>query len=360
MNFIDVIFFQAELAPEKLAILAEGHVISYGQLAHGIVSARGRLAMAGLRQGHTVGLVVAHPIDHFILICALRRLKVTSASIGKEIDAYLDNIRFDAVLADRIEPIVSRKQPGARLLLVTTAWFQDEVTFSVAERTGRHDPDPDWVCRVAWVENQVAKTTARALEAQLTAYCLAAPPDWERMISVSGLQSLAGLLHALTALWLGRTVCFADTTIARNVIVAYRHHYLVAATHEIDPLLTQQATDFIALALRGAFVTGQRFPAAMMAKCLETISTDTIVSYTHPALGIIAYGAAGRMKDVEGAAGFVAPWIELEVLAPDRAPLAAGAEGELRFRARGDQADVGWTYPGQRARLMANNLLVIC
>jgi hypothetical protein len=107
-------------------------------------------------------------------------------------------------------------------------------------------------------------------------------------------------------------------------------------------------------------VTGQRFPAAMMAKCLETISTDTIVSYTHPALGIIAYGAAGRMKDVEGAAGFVAPWIELEVLAPDRAPLAAGAEGELRFRARGDQADVGWTYPGQRARLMANNLLVIC
>ena len=36
MNFIDVIFFQAELAPEKLAIVAEGHVISYGRLAQGI------------------------------------------------------------------------------------------------------------------------------------------------------------------------------------------------------------------------------------------------------------------------------------------------------------------------------------
>jgi hypothetical protein len=115
------------------------------------------------------------------------------------------------------------------------------------------------------------------------------------------------LLHALTALWLGRTVCFADATIARNVTVAYRYHYLVAATHEIDPLLIQQTTDFMALGLRGAFVTGQRFSTVMVARYLETISTNTTVSYTHPALGIVAYGAAGRMKHVEGAAGFVAP-----------------------------------------------------
>jgi hypothetical protein len=84
----------------------------------------------------------------------------------------------------------------------------------------------------------VIKTTSRALEAQLTAYCLAALPDWERMISVVALHTVAGLLHGLTALWLGRTVCLADAAIARKLIVAYKHHYLVAGTSDLDPILT--------------------------------------------------------------------------------------------------------------------------
>ena len=53
MNCLDVIFFQAELAPEKLALVAQGTVVSYGRLAHGIVSAQRRLAAAGVREGHT-------------------------------------------------------------------------------------------------------------------------------------------------------------------------------------------------------------------------------------------------------------------------------------------------------------------
>jgi hypothetical protein len=63
--------------------------------------------------------------------------------------------------------------------------------------------------------------------------------------------------------------------------------------------------------------------------------------------------------------GFVAPWVELQVLGDDGAPAAPGQEGELRFRDRGDQTgvrpskDAGWIYPGQRARLMTNNVLAI-
>ena len=44
MNCLDVIFFQAELTPEKLAVVAQGTVVSYGRLAHGIVSSQRRLA----------------------------------------------------------------------------------------------------------------------------------------------------------------------------------------------------------------------------------------------------------------------------------------------------------------------------
>jgi hypothetical protein len=383
MNCLDVIFFQAEIAPEKLAIVAQGTVVSYGRLAHGIVSVQRRLAAAGLREGQTVGLHIAHPIDHFIMACALYRLRVASASINAAPDTYLDEVPFDAVLADRINPLVSSKQPAAKVFLVDTSWFRDKVTFSVAQRTrSARDPNSDWVCRLTCFPDDPrqppVKTTARAFEAQLTTYCLSALPDWERMISVVGLHTLAGFAFGMTALWLGRTLCLAEAAIARNLIVAYKHHYLVATTHEIDPMVTQQATDFMALpALRGAFVAGQRFAPGLVTRCLETISSGAILSYSHPMLGIIAYGAAARIKDIEGAVGFVAPWVEVQVVrevvrqkdgrsgGTPRMPLSPGQEGELRFRDRGDQTgtrptdDAGWIYPGQRARLMKNNLLVM-
>jgi hypothetical protein len=381
MNCIDVIFFQAEIAPEKLAIIAQGFVLSYARLAHGIVSAQRRLVAAGFVEGQTVGVHVAQPIDHFIFLCALYRLKIASASINTQIDAYLDNVRFDAVLSDSVNSLFSTKQPAAKLFLVEPSWFRDAVTFSVAQRTrSSRDPNPDWVCRVTCFADDprlptVARTTSRALEAQLTSYCLAALPDWERMISAVGLNTVSGFLFGLTALWLGRTVCFAEAAIVRNVITVYKHHYLIVPAHDLNQLLALQATQFIAMpTLRGTHVAGQRFAPGVVARCLETISSNTVVSYTHPTLGIVAFGAAARIKDIEGAVGFVAPWVETQVVGEgsgdDRAPLAAEREGELRFRDRGDQAgskpsgpgdaDAGWIYPGQRARLMKNNLLVIC
>jgi acyl-coenzyme A synthetase/AMP-(fatty) acid ligase len=372
MNCIDVIFFQAEIAPEKMAIFAQGFVLSYGRLAHGIVSAQRRLVAAGLSEGQTVGVHIAQPIDHFIFLCALYRLKIASASINTQIDAYLDNVRFDAVLSDSVNSLFSTKQPAAKLFLVEPSWFKDQVTLSVAERTkSSRDPNPDWVCRVTcFADNPrlptVVRTTSRALEAQLTTYCLAVLPDWERMLSIVALNTLSGFLFGLTALWLGRTVCFAEAAIARNVIAVYKHHYLVAAAQDLDQLTTLQATHFIAMpALRGAHVAGQRFAPGMVARCLETISSNTVVGYTHPTLGIIAYGAAARIKDIDGAVGFVAPWVELQVLGDDGAPVAPEREGELRFRDRGDQTGVrpsenaGWIYPGQRAHLMKNNVLAI-
>jgi acyl-coenzyme A synthetase/AMP-(fatty) acid ligase len=375
MKCLDVIFFQAEITPEKLAIVARGHVISYGKLAHGIVSAERRLAAAGVSEGQTVGLNIAHPIDHFILICALYRLRVASASIGTALDVYLDSIKLDMVLADSINPVVSQKQPAAKLFLVDTSWFTDKVTFSVAERNGsRRDPKPDWICRVTCVPDDARQppimTTSRTFEAQLTTYALAAPPDWDRMISIVGFHTLAGLVLGMSALWLGRTLCVAEVAIARNLIVAYKHHYLVATTQDIEPILTQQATDFMALqVLRVAFVAGQRFAPVMMTRLLETISSNTVVSYTNAAIGIVAYGAAARIKDVEGAVGFVAPWVEVQVVDEHRAPLAAEQDGELRFRDRSnhtgtrssgtDGPDAGWIYPNQRACLRKNNLLVI-
>jgi acyl-coenzyme A synthetase/AMP-(fatty) acid ligase len=368
VDCVDSIFFQAELTPEKLAIVAHGSVLSYGRLAQGIVSAQQRLTAAGVVKGQTIGLHIAHPIDHFVLFCALYRMKTASAPIYAAPDAYLDNLTFDAVLLDSINPAVAQKQPHAKLILVDPAFFQDKVTFSVALRTSsRRDIDP-WVCRITASADTrsptIVKTTSPALEAQLISYCLSAAQDWERMISVSGLHTNTGVLLGLSALFLGRTVCFADAEFARNLIVAYKHHYLVGSAQEMEPLLRLQETDFVAMpSLRAVYVEGRSSASSFAARCQAIFSANTVCGYAHPEIGIVAYGPSGRIKDREGAAGFVGPWIDIEVLGYDNKPVVPGQKGALRIRARdqvGSQdVDAGWIYPGQQVEVTKDNLLVI-
>lgn len=301
-------------------------------------------------------------------------MRVASASIAVDTDTYLDSVPFDVVLSDKVVPAVSTKQPAARIVLIDPAWFKDDAAMDVAQRShGRRDQPVDWVSRVTCVANGgnapvVTKTTARALEAQLLTYSLSAPPLWDRMISIAGLQTNAGLLHALSALWLGRSVCFTDVQNVRSLIVLYRHDYLVAPTELAEPLLKAQEVDYAALhGLRAACFEGRACRASTMARGLQTICSNLFVRYNHPEVGIVAYGDASRFKAVDGAVGFVAPWIEAQVVGADGEPLAAGAEGALRFRARdrfgapsaSGEADGEWIFPRQRATLSATNLLTI-
>jgi non-ribosomal peptide synthetase component E (peptide arylation enzyme) len=376
MNFVDVIFFQAEIAPDKLALIGHGSVISYGRFARGILSAQQRLTAIGLTAGQTVGLHVAHPIDHLVLACALYRMKVASATItNTTIDTYLELVSFDAILADIVLPTVSKKQPKSRMVLVDPTWFQDKIEFNVTQRTSsRRDPAPYWISRLTCFSDNgavpVVKTTSQQLEAQLQTYCLSAPPRWDRMITLAGLISGTGFIQALSALWLGRTVCFSDTQTVRGLISIYRHDYLVAPISELEPLLRAQENQFVSLqALRAVCFEGPAFGATAINRALTTISSNLLLRYSHPEVGIVAYGDAARIKEVDGAVGFVAPWIEAEVVDTNRTALAVGKEGALRFRTLESEATTksaqprgttdGWIYPQQRAKLLSNNLLVV-
>lgn len=373
MNCIDVIFFQAELTPEKIAVVAQGTVISYRRLMHGIISAQRRFTAAGLAAGQTVGLMMSHPIDHMVVACALHRMKITSASISAAPDLYLDRIAFDAVLSDNVTPIVTRKQPGAKLYLVDTSWFQDDTTFSVAERSGA-SRDNDWVCRRSCVPDDdrlppVTDTTASSLEAQLIGQQLCAPADWERMIVVASPWSDSGYLNGLSALYQGRTVCFSEPATARRLIVAFKHHYLVGAAADFVPLLTEQSISQAAMpALRCACIEGLSFSETTIAQVLTQVSSNTVLSYRHPVAGVIAFGAANRVRAVPGGVGYVAPWMDVEIVDGGRKPVGKGEVGEIRVRRRTDMQSVwrssgaagdGWIYPGQRGRRQADGLLVV-
>ncbi len=145
---------------------------------------------------------------------------------------------------------------------------------------------------------------------------------------------------------------------------------MVGTAHDFEPLLKGQETQFSALpALRAASLEGQACKAATLTRALTTISTNLQFRYVHPEIGIVAYGDAARLKGIDGAAGFLAPWIDAQVIGDDDAPLGADRAGRLRFRLRPDALWIGsrpaqpeqddWIYPQQRARIAGNNLLLL-
>jgi hypothetical protein len=382
MNAVDVIFFQAEIAPDKLALVAHGSIIPYNRFVYGILSAQQRLSAIGVQAGQTVALSIAHPIDHMVFACALYRMKVASASITSAVDTYLDRIPFDMVLSDKILTTVATKQPSAKFLLVDPAWFQDKVELTLNQRTRSRRGAADWTARATCYGDRpgippVIKTTAQALEEQLMSYCISAPPSWDRMISVAGLQTNTGFIQVLSALWLGRSVCLADLPNARGLSNLYKHDYLVVGTEDVESLLRLQEVEFEAMkGLRAACFEGRANSASMMKRGLATISSNLLVRYVHPEAGIVAYGDAARFRDIDGAAGFVAPWADIRVVDETGAALPTGREGNLRFRRRDRlvpegsetaeksdaealRADDDWINLRQRGKISANNLLVI-
>jgi non-ribosomal peptide synthetase component E (peptide arylation enzyme) len=365
VDFVDVILFQAENSPEALALVGFGSVIPYGRLAQGILSAQNRLTAIGLKEGDTVGLNIAHPIDHLVMICALYRMRIATASIQASPEFYLDNVPFAAVMSDAANVLIGIKQPSARSVIVNASWFQDHVAATLTDRTHiAATQAKNWICRISHEGGSsggLLRMTAGSLEAQLQGYCLASPPDWERMISIIGLHTSAGLFQALTALWLGRLICFSDVENVRQVAASYKHHYLVAQVADLEKLLALQEQYLIQMpSLRAAFVEGAHFKEGSLKSALATISCNLICAYAEPDVGIVAFGPASRMLQTSGAVGFLAPWADAEVCDAAGAKLPREQDGALRVRAHTeDDAPGNWIPTGRQGCLLRSNMVIV-
>jgi hypothetical protein len=157
---------------------------------------------------------------------------------------------------------------------------------------------------------------------------------------------------------------------ARNLISIYKHDYLVATAEEVEPLLKAQETRFVALpALRAACFEGRASRTPTLKRGLAVVSANLSFRYSHPQIGLIAYGAANRFQSEEGAVGFVAPWVEAQIVDDQAAPLGPERTGTLRVRLRNGGLSVGapkeqdsdahWIYPQQQAKITSDNLLVL-
>jgi acyl-CoA synthetase (AMP-forming)/AMP-acid ligase II len=373
IDLIDMIFFHADATPEKPAVITSEVTLTYRTLRHGILSAEQQLRKSGLKAGDRIGIHVRNAIGHMTLICALHRAGITSLSLDAPQADFLNDTAVDALLTN--SPIADT---AMRMIPVDDSWFNGDVPAETGPNVAAPQ-DPNRLCRLIMSSGttgrpKIIALTYEAVCERLISYAIrTSTPSWDRVVCTPGLSTNYGYSFAITALWLGRTICFAFDQTARLLVLSHRAELMVASTHQISEIVKGQEADFRRLdSLRAIHIGGSVAYAPLLARIRMLICNTVFCGYGSTEGGTVAYAPSEAVFGMDRAVGFVTPWIETDVVDDQKQSVDLGTEGEFRIRAIGQgqrylkgpsgQYDVDhsdWFYPGDRGVVFRNGMMII-
>jgi len=353
--------------PEKQAIILADRMVSFGMLASGIRSVEVAVTEALLNSSHMVAVQIDNQIRHLIVVSALYRLGIVSVSITGREDLSKAGVKVDAVISDQ-------KLDGfGRLVLVGDDWFAKQFDSASPRPPGFQQEDA--LARIIMSSGTTAAPKAIGMSARVvedrivTGRRTLTLAPWDRMMCLPVLTSSLGFGSALQALAYGHSVIFAESaTDALQMIALYNPdllvanpthlHYMVAA-HRENPIPTPS--------LKLIKFGGNAMPPNLVPEVRTRLCNAILCVYSSTESGPIAFGPIDRIVEKPGATGFLAPWVDAEVVGPDDRPVPRGIEGRLRIRSKwqgydlneGPEAANRWMYPGDIGSIAADGMLTL-
>ena len=372
MQFVAMILHHGRTQPDKPAVILGDRVATYGMMAQGILSVSARLAGLGLPRGALVSVAIDSPIRALIVAAACYRLGLPTLMAGQTADIASVGLP----IALHLEGARAAMAPGLNQVLVEDDWF-----------TGAPDSarpagfaDDSAICRVDLSSGVTGKpkslgSPVATFEGRLAGYTFSVGQGhWDRMLCLPPLVSGWGFTIAAHALYLGKTLVFAQT--ARDallMIAVYGVDCLIASPLHLRQLLDARNGRRDALPSLRLIFTGGALPTrALLDEARAGLCRNIVVQYGSTEAGATAFGPAERMVEHDGAVGFVAPWAEVQTVDDDGNILPAGRDGILRIRstvmalpypdsaAPGAEAFVdGWFYPGDRGHVTPDGTMIV-
>ncbi|HLH94314.1 MAG TPA: fatty acid--CoA ligase family protein [Xanthobacteraceae bacterium] len=369
MRWFELISFQAKLSPDEPAVMFPGGMATYGRLVECVENASQHVLRAGLKKGDVVALELRHPLLHLVLILALHRCGIASITLQTSYLIEQSRLKIDRLLSDRYQPSDS----SLSLILVSNDWLTAS-SAPALPLTGFANPDD--VCRLVLSSGttgmpKVIAVSERTLENRFRRAALT--NERGRCLCMMGFSTLGGYQTLMTALALGGSVCFAGAPEdVLQVISLFHVTHLIAAPFQIRSLLDAQAKNGLQCpSLRQVFLAGGVLPSSLIAEVRRQLCPNVICAYGSTEMGLVAYGPAARMRDIDGATGFVIPGEVIEIVDQDGNLLGADQDGMVRIKC--DHIDEyflpteedskifkdGYFYPGDLGRLLSDRILVI-
>lgn len=379
MRHIDWFQFRARLAPETPAIVTPRLRITYRQLARASVAIADRLLAQGVKKGQVVAIGVHNPALHCALIAALNAIGAPSLSLGLNENNTLEptgGARVDwAIVSEGAEV-----GDGPRVLEVDWHWLEvPDAPRSAPHHAGFDGPDslsmlaassgttgsPKAMGFSVWhIENRLLRH----------GYMPFAARQGESLMCMFGLRTTIGFQLAFTTLLAGGTLVmgFAQTAGGR-VIEQLRIDRVCGSPAQLATLmhhLEQEPADCSSLKL--ALLGGSGTPPALAARLAQRLCPHVVGSYGATETGLIAHVPVARIAGVQGAAGYLEPWVRGEAVDEDDRPLPPGTMGRLRLHTGQNVPGYinapevtramfrdGWFYPGDLGAVTQDGLMLV-
>jgi acyl-CoA synthetase (AMP-forming)/AMP-acid ligase II len=380
MNIVDPILFQARLNPAAPAICVPGAanpLISYGRLERAIHNI-GRAALAaGLARGEIAAIHVTDKIVHAALILGLARIGVVTMSARSR--SFPQEIGVDAVIAD-----ANAAYQNAKRVIVAEAgaWM--------ANGDGAPLDDPrlvsaggDDLCRITltsgstgdargipFTHRLVMERNARLAFTRDTSF-----QTCSRFYCDLGFATDPGFRDLLRLLYKGGTIFYygEDPESLVQGLTLYQVQGMMASPEGLSEYLKfYDAYPNVACGLDHIITQGAAMPRALSQHERARMCSNLSSTYGATETGGITIGPAHIIAETPGAAGYVTPGAEVEIVDDDDEPLPFGSEGRVRLRTAqmvhgyvGDPPEGrhvfrhGWFYPGDIGVLHPDGMLII-
>jgi len=380
MNIADPFLFYAKLSPGALAIGVPGAkraMVSYGLLAR-MVNNVGKTALAwGLARGQVVAIHVTDKIFHAALILGLARIGIVTISarntqLPKELGVH-------AVITDTTLPFAN---VGRVMIAEAEAWTMSGDGEPLADRAlyraGGDDP-----CRITLTSGSTGVPRGIAFSHRM-AFERNARLGLTRDLSFQvcsrfycdlGFATDPGFRDLLRMLWKGGAIFYYGDD-AEGLVQAldlYKVEGMIASPEGLAEYLKfYEAYPQVRCSLNHILTSGASLPRSLSVRVRARMAANLSCTYGATETGGIAIGPAQAIENVPGAAGFVTPGAEVEIVNEAGRALPMGQEGIVRMRTpqtvRGYVGDPpesqrafrdGWFHPGDLGRLRDDGMLII-
>jgi acyl-coenzyme A synthetase/AMP-(fatty) acid ligase len=366
MHVVDVVFNWARIDPHRPAIVLPELITTYAGLADAVDSISNRIDQLGLDPREPVATAIANPALSIAVVFALLRSGFSAAPVNRGLIKHLQPNGIRNLIYD-VEGLVAS---GGRNIRFDNSWLPAS---SSAGRTWRRRPvgDVDLIFFTSGTTGLPKKfvLTRRGFDQRMAWQRTTADMTRRAALIVPGLAGSFGVYQLCELLLCGKTSCFAAS--ADGIVQLIGLHQidtLVASPHQAMELaaLKEARPDFEVGSLRTILIGGASIGREGVRRIRAALCRNVINRYASTEGGQVALAPFDLIEGIPGAAGFVSPWAEVEIVDESGASVPAGREGAIRYRtpqtignSKAANASDQWFYPGDRGCLTADGILCL-
>lgn len=372
MNPIEHLAFRARLDADTIAVVSQGRVLTFGELAATVRGTAGKLRRMGIRPGQTIGLYVNDPLAHWILLLALFHEAATSCSAHPDFGPLPAAVAVDAYVTERVLPFMG----ATPVVQIDAAWMQG-LANTDAGITPHDYPDASAIARIVCSSGTTGEPKAIPLRVGTIERRVEREIVTSRTgpgLSMMTLSTVGGFATPFRGLVSGLTTHFAYTPAAvERAITLGGVTEMLASPTQLAALVAYLERRTTRLpTLRQVSFAGSTLPAALLRRLRQVLCPTTAGVYGSTEAGGVARAGAVQLERYAGCAGFVLPGCTVELVDETGRRVSDGAEGTVRIRTQGMADEYlgdpvgtaaafrdGWFHPGDRGRFADDGALLI-